>query len=87
MGLTAAVCTASAGVTYKGHSTSTTSTISLSSPNSWSSTVIPLGSGGEKLSSTTGSCTTHGNAAVATGLAEVYKVIVVPAAAALLPFL
>jgi len=43
---------------------------------------FPITAGGSKLASATGSCTASGNAAVPSGVVEVYKVLVAPVAVA-----
>lgn len=45
---------------------------------------VPITGGAEKLPAATATCTANGNAAAATGLSDLYKVVVVPGAAALL---
>ena len=81
-GTTAAVCSAYLAVTSGGKHTKTSSTVTYSGAEVASKFYqVPITAGVQALSTTT-SCT--GNAAAPTGVADVYKVLIVPGAAALL---
>lgn len=73
-----AVCVVSASASYDGQSTATKTTVTASNI---SQAPITVTAGANKLAS--GTCTSSGNGAVPTVMAEVYKVLV-PAGAALL---
>lgn len=80
-GTTQASCSNSVTLSLKD--LTSTATSGTTTVTDLMSTVIPIATGGEKLASATGTCTSPGNAAAATGVADVYKVVVVPAAAAI----
>jgi hypothetical protein len=73
---TEAVCSFSVGVSIGGQRTATASTTTLTHINHYQ---IPITAGASKLPSTV-SCTNSPNAAAPTGITDVYKVLVVPAA-------
>jgi hypothetical protein len=73
---TAAVCSFSIGAHIGGQSTSTSSSTTLTSINHFQ---IPITAGATKLPATA-ACTAAANAAAPTGLVDVYKILVVPAA-------
>ncbi|WPH01949.1 Hypothetical protein R9X50_00480300 [Acrodontium crateriforme] len=82
-GTTQASCSSSLTLSLKDvTSTAISGATTVTNP---SSLVAPVASGGDKLTSATGACTSTKNnaAAAATGVADVYKVVVVPAAAAM----
>lgn len=74
-GTTQAVCSASISVSLPGTSTATHSQITLSDINFYQ---VPITAGASKLPAST-SCTNE-NAAAPTGVTDIYKVLVVPAA-------
>ncbi|KAK3713753.1 hypothetical protein LTR37_008239 [Vermiconidia calcicola] len=80
-GTTMAVCSASIGASADGQSTSGTTTITRSGTDVHYFQV-PITAGPNKLPGSA-SCTSTGAAAAATGTVDVYKVLVVPAAALL----
>ena len=81
-GTTEAVCSASVYVSADGKHTAS-STVSTASGSDFYAQV-PITAGASKISGL-GQCTaTAGSGAAPTGISEVYKVVVVPAAAALL---
>ncbi|KAK5175207.1 uncharacterized protein LTR77_000344 [Saxophila tyrrhenica] len=84
-GTTQAVCTASIGVSANGENTATSSTGTRTGTDV-NYFQVPITAGASKLAACTGSdASSSGNAApAATGAAEVWKVLVVPGAAALL---
>lgn len=85
-GSTEAACSASIYASAQGSSTKTTTTTTLTG-NELDFHQVPITAGAALLDSTfaaAGTCTTSGNAAAPTGILEVYKVLVVPGAAALL---
>ncbi|KXL48836.1 hypothetical protein M433DRAFT_376628 [Acidomyces richmondensis BFW] len=80
-GSTYAVCSQSITLSADGTSTATSTTVTASGSDIHYGT-FPITAGASKLASATGSCKSSGNAAAPTGMAEVYKVLVAPAAAA-----
>ena len=73
---TSAVCSWSVGVQIGGQHTATSSQTTYTKANHYQ---VPITAGANKLPSSA-SCTNSPNAAAPTGLTDVYKVLVVPAA-------
>ncbi|TKA75438.1 hypothetical protein B0A55_04883 [Friedmanniomyces simplex] len=78
-----AVCVATLSLSADGTKTAV-STTATASGSQLHYGQFPITAGADKLASATGSCMASGNAAVPTGVMEVYKVLVAPAAAALM---
>ncbi|KAK5715341.1 hypothetical protein LTR17_016775 [Elasticomyces elasticus] len=76
-----AVCVVTLSLSAPGTSTHTKTTVTASGTDLHYGQ-FPITAGAEKLATATGSCTSSGNAAAPTGVQEVYKVLVAPAAAA-----
>ena len=81
-GKTLAVCEASISASANGHHTKTKTTVTRSG-NGVHFFQVPITAGANKLKGLA-SCTNSGNAAAATAITDVYKVLVVPGAAALM---
>jgi hypothetical protein len=73
---TEAVCSFSVGVSIGGQRTATASTTTLTKINHYQ---VPITAGASKLPNTA-ACTNSPNAAAPTGITDVYKVLIVPAA-------
>lgn len=82
-GTTSAVCVESISLSVDGKQTKTVTTGTLTGAQ-LPYQQVPITAGASKLAGATGSCTVSGNAAAATGIREIYKVMVFPGAAALL---
>lgn len=81
-GTTQAVCTESFSASGSGTSTASKTTVTLSG-DQLHYYQVPVTAGADKLSGN-GQCTATGNAAAPTAMSNVYKVVVVPGAAALM---